>query len=532
MQIKEAEIFSFGKFRDRNISFKPGINVIYGANEAGKSTLHAFLLAMLFGMDKGRGRASQMEGYLRYEPWHAPSYYSGALRFEVDGRPFYLERNFYHREKRDFLRNEADGEELSVAYGDLSMLLGGIHKETFGNTYDIPQSGAVTGKELADSLAEYLADAAESGDAGIHVTRAVHSLREKKRKLGTELKAVQSEKEQQAVALRIEQELLQRDCAKLREDIAAAKGRIDEGQMRLEQTASLVPIKTVQRCEEDRSVRKSRHKAGIFLALSVLFVGGIAWVWLGARRAFFDKEVIWGITLGLCLAAIAAAVSGILIFRKANRQTFVAADKSKTAFLDADSENAKDVQQLLSLLSESLTEKETRLYNVTEELGQLAMQTERERKLYQELEAVQIAIDEIERLRKELCEEAADTLNSEVSHYVSMITAGRYDSVRIDDNGKLWVAISGKEMPPDALSRGTLEQFYLALRLAVGKTVTREEPMPIFLDDAFVLYDDDRLRQTLKVLSDMNEQILLFTCQKREGELLASMGIDYHEINL
>ena len=61
------------------------------------------------------------------------------------------------------MRNDkADGEELSVAYGDLTMLLGGIHKETFANTFDIPQSGAATGKELSDTLAEYLSDAARA----------------------------------------------------------------------------------------------------------------------------------------------------------------------------------------------------------------------------------------------------------------------------------------------------------------------------------------------------------------------------------
>lgn len=46
MQIKEAIIGQFGKLQNRNISFEPGINVIYGENEAGKTTLHDFLLGM------------------------------------------------------------------------------------------------------------------------------------------------------------------------------------------------------------------------------------------------------------------------------------------------------------------------------------------------------------------------------------------------------------------------------------------------------------------------------------------------------
>ncbi|MBR5126950.1 MAG: AAA family ATPase, partial [Roseburia sp.] len=136
MQIKEAKIFNFGKLQNATFRFSEGVNVIYGENERGKSTLHAFLKGMLFGMEKGRGRAATGDAYSRYEPWHAPAFYSGALRFEVEGRPFYLERNFYSKEKSEYLRNEADGEELSVAYGDLDVLLGGIGREEFGNTYD------------------------------------------------------------------------------------------------------------------------------------------------------------------------------------------------------------------------------------------------------------------------------------------------------------------------------------------------------------------------------------------------------------
>ena len=130
MQIKEADIFQFGKLQNKNISFEPGTNVIYGKNEAGKSTLHSFLCAMLFGMEKGRGRSSVTDAYSQYEPWHAPSFYAGALKFTVGQQKFYLERNFYSKEKTDYLRNELDGEELSVGFGDLTMLLGGVSKDS------------------------------------------------------------------------------------------------------------------------------------------------------------------------------------------------------------------------------------------------------------------------------------------------------------------------------------------------------------------------------------------------------------------
>ena len=53
------------------------------------------------------------------------------------------------------------------------MLLGGVTREAYENTCDIPQCRAVTGAELTGLLAEYLSDMSDGGNAGIRVTRAV-----------------------------------------------------------------------------------------------------------------------------------------------------------------------------------------------------------------------------------------------------------------------------------------------------------------------------------------------------------------------
>ena len=59
-----------------------------------------------------------------------------------------------------------------------------------------------------------------------------------------------------------------------------------------------------------------------------------------------------------------------------------------------------------------------------------------------------------------------------------------------------------------------------------------EEKFPIILDDAFAYYDDIRLARILEWLSGQGCQIILFTCQKREVELLEDLGIEYHYVNL
>lgn len=558
MQIGEAKVYNFGKLEKREFSFAPGINVIYGANEAGKSTLHRFLVAMFFGMEKGRGRGLK-DDYQRYEPWHAPAYYSGALRFQVDGRPFYLERNFYHKEKREILRNEADGEELSVVYGDLAMLLGGIDKETFGNTYDIPQAGAVTGRKLTSMLAEYLSDAAESGDRSIHVAKAKEILLAKKKTLSADLKKLQEEKQRRRQMFLMEQELLERDSKGLRENIKKAKEQMAQEQMVQMDMTQLPQMDVAQEqkaaaCQDAVNARGQKQMgsavAGGFLA--VMSLAGLLLNWSSADARGTFEAAFWMIQGILAIAVITGCSllgKGLYARRKSKNAEAVQnqATQSQTAQSQATQSQAAQSQaaqnqaaqgqaaqsqatQMLAMLTESLDEKETRLYNLREELAALELPEGRERELTQDIGALELATEEIERLAREFCEDIEDSMNEEVSRYVSAITEGKYDSVRVDEKGELRVLADGKEILPDALSRGTLEQFHLALRLAVGNIVMKEEVMPIFLDETFAMYDDKRLEQALKVLSGLNRQVLIFTCQKREMETLERLGISYHKI--
>lgn len=598
MQIKEVKVYNFGKIEKREFTFTPGINIIYGENEAGKSTLCTFLTAMLFGMEKGRGRTAK-DDYSRYEPWHAPAYYSGAMRFLVGGRPFYLERNFYHKEKREILRNEADGEEMSVAYGDLAMLLGGIDKETFGNTYYIPQTGAVTGRELAAMLAEYLTDAAGSGDRTIHVARAQEILGAKKKLLGIELKTLQEEKQQRKKLLLVEKELLERDCVSLRENVEKVRGQI--AQLKESVSGINMPeitgnrdireqIEEQQRRSEDglqdgRMSEAGRQRRSLILGClaALLLALGMLLNWNGTGGTFHSSFWMLQGLLGAGLLGAMVCVGkalGALYRQKTVDEDMengepenmedeepedieneeaecmedeeseymesgeaVGMDSGRYPHMDAaemgDTEShlalqlqQRNMEQMFGMMRGNLDEKETRLYNMSEELAALEQPDRREYELLQDIKALELAAEEIGRIAREFCEDIEDLLNEEVSRYVSAITNGKYDSVRVDEKGNLRVLTEGKEIPPDALSRGTLEQFYLALRLAVGNIVTREEDMPIFLDETFVMYDERRLAQVLKVLAGTGKQILLFTCQKREMELLEKMGIAYHRVLL
>ena len=63
MRFLDLYISGFGKFHDTAVSFEDGLNVIYGKNEAGKSTIHTFIRGMLFGIERQRGRAARNDIY-------------------------------------------------------------------------------------------------------------------------------------------------------------------------------------------------------------------------------------------------------------------------------------------------------------------------------------------------------------------------------------------------------------------------------------------------------------------------------------
>ena len=483
--------------------------------------MHSFLYAMLFGMEKGRGRSAVTDAYSQYEPWHAPSFYAGALKFTVGQQKFYLERNFYSKEKSDYLRNELDGEELSVGFGDLTMLLGGVSKESYTSTYDITQAGAATGNQMVKILAEYLAQASDGSDSGVTVAEAVTSLNARKRELQQEQRRADEEREARLKELRLEKELLEQECEGIRASIEKYEAHYadDESGMHAkyhEQTGNT-------------------EKTGYILSFVAILIAILLFI----LKVYITPALFW---TGELAALAIALFSAIRQYKKnQNRAKLQAASMQaeqlrklrELEVMEAQMQQKKRLaDQMLTEWKDSLQEKENRLFNLEEEITRQSVQGEAECQRAEDIQALELAVQEITRISQSFYEDMQDELNAEISRYVSLFTAGAYDSVRLDEQGQLQILTEGREVRPELLSRGTLEQIYLALRLAVGNVVTKEEPLPILLDEAFAMYDDDRLAQTLQTLSTLQNQIFLFTCQKREVEMLRKMNLDYNLIEM
>jgi len=128
----------------------------------------------------------------------------------------------------------------------------------------------------------------------------------------------------------------------------------------------------------------------------------------------------------------------------------------------------------------------------------------------------------------------------DASHWLSRLTDGRYTSITTTiDEARLEVhERDGAVWKPERLSRGTREQVFLALRLALVRDLQRHGvQLPVVMDDALVNFDDDRARSAARVLVDFvsdqpgERQMLVFTCHAHVAEIFADARATVRSLN-
>jgi uncharacterized protein YhaN len=115
-----------------------------------------------------------------------------------------------------------------------------------------------------------------------------------------------------------------------------------------------------------------------------------------------------------------------------------------------------------------------------------------------------------------------DIINKKISEYFSILTGGKYIKVELDQQ-TINLSVYSPEKKQDIvvtskdseLSRGTTDQLFLAARLALLDIIDQGKGIPLFLDDPFVTFDDERLANAMKLLQEISKkhQIFIFTCK-------------------
>ncbi|MFC1759132.1 AAA family ATPase [Planctomycetota bacterium] len=125
---------------------------------------------------------------------------------------------------------------------------------------------------------------------------------------------------------------------------------------------------------------------------------------------------------------------------------------------------------------------------------------------------------------------------SEASGYLQQLTRGRYTRIWTPF-GESSLSVNdkhGKALPVEVLSRGTREQVFLSLRMAlVANYGRRGASLPLILDDVFVNFDRDRAEaaaQAIQQFSMQGHQVLVFTCHQHIREIFEQMEVDICEL--
>ncbi|MDU5262949.1 MAG: hypothetical protein E6176_11020, partial [Clostridium celatum] len=155
------------------------------------------------------------------------------------------------------------------------------------------------------------------------------------------------------------------------------------------------------------------------------------------------------------------------------------------------------------------------------------------KKKVKELRASSIAIESLQEAYQEIRNSFGPILNKNVIDSFSRFTDGKYSDVMVADNYEMKVINENNLMKSDILSNGANDQLNLSLRLAFIDMIFKSKDVSIYLDDAFVQYDNKRLEKTIKYLINQNfKQCIIFTCQDREESILSKNNIDHNYIKL
>lgn len=626
MKIHTLSITSFGKFKNKTLSFEEGINYIYGENEAGKTTVMAFIKAMLYGFS-GRGADGDRKKYM---PWEGGSL-SGEMEVTLkDGRRIVISRAAGKTPAQDVcnILDAVTGEKCDVdLIGEI-----GFGENAFLKTVFLRQNNVgIDGGD--EELTDKLLNLAGSGNADTGFDEAmtrlademriyrhlrgdggkINALRREVDALSDELAKAQAEN-QNFFRYRSEEKALREEILKIearREALEAAilAAKADATQKQAEEAgkkrsaieeARKEALETIQALEEKQTeyaafeekladfyfapaenpkphieMEGKAKKARLWLCLAAgcALFGGIGCL-LIRQLLFGGAAVMLALLMGIMTIGwhkrIGQARKEILRIEKEN----AARDAALSAFGCTSVQDYMDKRAQKLALDEKLEaakEKKTLLEKTLQEassregvvvLSGEAQKLEREKaeadELYagkirklaeiegflkgsldgrktpdmilsaraakmEELEeaekefaALSLAAKTLEEVRNELSRDFTPRINEKASAYLSEIT-GKEEKLLLD---KKYAVTMGREThrPLKAFSGGTMDQAFLAVRLAVSALVLADPEMPIFLDDSFMQYDDAREGNTLRLLEKLSKerQIFWFSCKKRE----------------
>lgn len=621
MKLLSLHIDGFGKFKNKDLQFADNMNIVYGYNEAGKSTIFMFIEAMFYGLERAKGRASKSDTWTKFKPWGNGDIYGGNLRFSYQDKNYRIERDFTKTATTPFaVVNETDGKNVENPGEFLKEALCGLSQTAYSNTVSISQLKSATDAKMVVELKNYIANMNTTGNMSLNINKASDFLKEKKKAFTASLDPDaaktynQNLTEIRALEKKISSPEFSTHLKTLKEADAITEKRIidlnSQKESLIESIASkrqhlsdlgFNDKKTIIELQNDlnkgyndylsayENEKKSINKvySTILLVLSIVSVILAGYIFKTGKSNFLTTatgisyQFAMVLFIIICLASLIFASYIYTVHNKDNRHLTelkvnliaimarvgsfdsiteenihranktlssklrifdeMEADIAKCEALSADIENLRAKKAAYASGIDAKKQNEWELEKLMEKLAQLKEANTSLKniiaendKIRFEIDAIDLATETLKNLSQTIKNSFGLYLNKDASELIEGITGGVYDSISIDENFNVFLNTPNRLVPIEQASSGTMDQVYLALRIAAGRLMQgRAKELPFIFDDSFVNYDSIRLRAALLwIANNVPEQIIVFSCHMREAQLMTATMQDFNLIEL
>ena len=582
MRINKVQINGFGNIVNKNFEFDNGINLVRGNNEDGKSTLVYFIKSMLYGINRNKAgeNFSELE---RFTPWQGTDF-SGKMDYSIDDKKFSTFRDFNRNNSKvfdgsgmditsQFNKDKSRGVEVGFTHLE-------IDEETFFNSAFVSQGNVEVGANERRNLIQKITNVIQSGDESVSydkaqerlhkllleevgtertrnkpinvVTRGIEAYertrdslmfnREKKESVSENKKAIQAKLHE------LDKEY--DDASKVFEVKDRYEKLVQEREKEHE-----ISLKILEKEREDKIKKRNQFKdnlksisIAILVTIIVVLLIYELYIWtivpvvliiisLFAISRAFSKEI--KIDMPQDLDVIKTNLKRKedkeleLLVKSGIKESLTKRKVSDLKILiNGLEKNKNDLileQHKLDLESDSLNEHLEKLNDVEEQLCDLYEKEEEIRRLEY---SINLAIEMLNDSYEELKEEIVPNIENLIKENITTTTDEKYNNVIYNDKQGLLVENpSGEIVQIEKLSTGTIEQMYLGFRFAM---IEKMKNIPIFLDEVFAYYDDERLENVLNAIhqKSKNNQVFILTCSDREKRIMDRLKIKYNDVCL
>lgn len=627
MKINNLKINGFGKIENKEINLENKINIIYGKNESGKSTIFNFIVSMLYGCSKLK-KGKNISNFEKYKPWNTEEF-SGKIKYELDNNKKYeIIRKF--KSKNPIIYNE-NSEDISKQFNnDKTKGINyfyeqtGIDEDLFISTTAVAQEEIKLEKNNENLIIQKITNIASTGEDNTSYKNAINKLNKKQlneigtsrsndrpiNKIEKELNELKIKKNNLNNVIK-NKENFEIENNKIKTEINNSENKIEViknikeiieknkiekekinliSENVLNYEKEINDLKSEKERIEKKLIKEKNNKNNKLIIEIISLILSIIILATGVILKNNIIKITTLIPIAVFITTLCINIKNKKEIRriKENNKTIKREEINIESKIEIIEKNIKDEKLKKELLEnkikniiniekekiknkynsekyieelfldnniENTYEKEIKILNenklqlhkleieknnMEEKLNNLILIDEKinyleeqYKELMQKNESIEYAKNILEKAYIEMKQNITPKFIKNLSEIIKEISDNKYEEIKFNnEDGLIVEKENGEYVGVDKLSVGTIDQLYLAFRLSIIKEIS-EERIPIILDEAFAYYDEKRLENILKYLSEkIDNQIVIFTCTKREKEILERLKINYNFINL